>query len=129
MTVGERTMRRIATSHEWARLDGDLVSVGTVAFDKKQLGDIVYLELPKAGATSTVGQPFGEIESVKAASELFAPVDGVVVAVHGELADDLDSLKEDPYGKGWMIRIKPSKPAQLDDLMTEAQYDDFVKTL
>jgi glycine cleavage system H protein len=122
-------MLRIATSHEWARLDGDLVSVGITAYAVEQLGDIVYLELPQAGATAKAGQPFGEIESVKAASELFAPVDGEVVAVHGQLTDDLDTLKADPYGNGWMIRIKATQPTQLERLMTEAQYDEYVKTL
>lgn len=122
-------MLRIATSHEWARLDGDVVSVGITAYAVEQLGDIVYLELPKAGATTKAGQPFGEIESVKAASELFAPVDGVIVAVHSDLADDLDQLKDDPVGSGWMIRIRPQNPAQLEALMTQAQYDDYVKTL
>jgi glycine cleavage system H protein len=122
-------MLRIATSHEWARLEDNLVSVGITAYALEQLGDIVYLELPKTGTTTKAGQPFGEIESVKAASELFAPVDGVIVDVHGDLADDLDRLKEDPYDKGWMVRIRPTQPAQIDDLMTEAQYDAYLKTL
>jgi glycine cleavage system H protein len=122
-------MLKIAKSHEWARLDGDVVSVGITAYAVEQLGDIVYIELPKVGAKTKAGQAFGEIESVKAASELFAPVDGVVTAVHAALTDDLDSLKQDAYENGWMIRIRPDRPAQLDELMTEAQYDDYVKTL
>ncbi len=122
-------MLKIAKSHEWARLEGDTVAVGITAYAVEQLGDIVYLELPKVGAKTKVGQAFGEIESVKAASELFAPVDGVVTAVHDDLTDDLDALKKDAYDQGWMVRIRPDNPAQLNDLMTEAQYDEYVKTL
>jgi glycine cleavage system H protein len=122
-------MLRMAKSHEWARLDGEEVAVGITPYAIEQLGDIVYLELPKAGAKTRAGQAFGEIESVKAASELFAPVDGTVTAVHSALSDDFDALKQDAYQNGWMIRIKPDRPAQLDELMTEAQYDEYVKTL
>jgi glycine cleavage system H protein len=122
-------MMKMAKSHEWARMDGEMVLVGITAYAVEQLGDIVYLELPKVGATTKAGKAFGEIESVKAASELFAPVDGIIAAVHTALSDDLDSLKQDAYENGWMIRIKPDRPAQLDDLMTEAQYDAYVKTL
>lgn len=122
-------MLRMAKSHEWARCDGEVVSVGITAYAVEQLGDIVYIELPKVGAKVTAGQAFGEIESVKAASELFAPVDGIVTAVHAGLTDDLDALKQDAYGNGWMIRLKPAQPAQLDGLMTAVQYDDYVKTL
>ncbi len=122
-------MLRIAKSHEWARLDGEVVSVGITAYAVEQLGDIVYIELPKVGAKTKAGQAFGEIESVKAAAELLAPLDGVVLAVHTALTDDLDSLQQDAYDKGWMIRLKPDHPAQLDKLMTAGQYDDYVKTL
>lgn len=122
-------MVRMAKSHEWARLDGELVSVGITAYAIEQLGDIVYLELPKVGTRTTAGKAFGEIESVKAASELFAPLDGVVSEVHSAIADDLEALSRDAYDNGWMIRIKPDNPAQLEALMTAAQYDEYVKTL
>mgnify|MGYP001375919839 CR=1 FL=1 len=122
-------MLKFAKSHEWARLEGDTVAVGITAYAVEQLGDIVYLELPKVGAKTKAGQAFGEIESVKAASELFAPVDGVVTAVHAELTDDLDALKKDAYENGWMIRIRPANPGQLADLMDQAQYEAFLKTL
>ena len=119
----------MAKSHEWARLDGEMVSVGITAYAIEQLGDIVYVELPKPGAKTKAGKAFGEIESVKAASELYAPMDGVVMAVHTALSDDLDSLKKDAYENGWMIRIKPDNPAQLNELMTADQYEAYVKTL
>lgn len=122
-------MLKIATSHEWARLEGNTVTVGITAYAVEQLGDIVYLDLPKVGAASRAGEAFGEIESVKAASELFAPVDGVITAVNSDLADDLDTLKKDATGAGWMIQIKAENPAQLDALMTQEQYDDYLKTL
>ena len=122
-------MLKIAESHEWARLEGDTVTVGITAYAVEELGDIVYLELPKVGTRTKAGKAFGEIESVKAASELFAPVDGEVTAVNPDLADDLDALKAEPYGKAWMIRIKAAQPAQLEALMTEAQYAEYVKTL
>jgi len=122
-------MLKIATSHEWARLEGNTVTVGITAYAVEQLGDIVYLDLPKVGTATRAGEPFGEIESVKAASELFAPVDGVITAVNSDLADDLDTLKKDAVGAGWMIQIKAEKPAQLDALMTQEQYDDYLKTL
>ncbi|MBN2450662.1 MAG: glycine cleavage system protein GcvH [Lentisphaeria bacterium] len=118
---------RFAKSHEWARREGDTVTVGITAYAVEQLGDVVYLDLPRIGARVTAGAAFGEIESVKAASELFAPVDGEVVAVNGGIEDDFDILKADPYGEGWMIRIRTEDAAALDALMTEAEYHAFVK--
>ncbi len=122
-------MLRFSATHEWARLDGDLVTVGITPYAIEHLGDIVYLELPQAGASARAGEPFGEIESVKAASELFAPVDGVIAAVHSALADALDTLQKDPLGEGWMIRIRPDRPDPLAGLMTEAEYQAYLKTL
>lgn len=122
-------MLRIAKSHAWARLDGDVVVVGITAYAVKQLGEVVYIELPKVGAKTKAGQAFGEIESVKAAAELFAPVDGIVTAVHTALPDELEVLQTDAYEGGWMIRIQPDRPSQLDELMTTAQYDEYLQSL
>ncbi len=122
-------MLRIAKSHAWAKLEGDVVVVGITAYAVKQLGEVVYIELPKVGAKTKAGQAFGEIESVKAAAELFAPVDGIVTAVHTALSDELEVLQADAYEAGWMIRIRPDRLSQLDELMSAAQYDEHLKSL
>ena len=103
--------------------------MGITAYAVKQLGDVVYIELPKVGARIKAGQAFGEIESVKAAAELFAPVDGTVTAVNAPLTDELGILQADAYKAGWMIRVKPDHPSPLDDLMTMTQYEGYLKTL
>lgn len=119
-------MIKIAKTHEWARNEDGLVSVGITPYAVEALGDVVFVELPEVGTTVAAGEPFGEIESVKAASELVAPCDGEVVAVNGELEDDFDVLKTDAFGEGWMIRIQAADPAQLDSLMGEAEYAAFL---
>lgn len=122
-------MLKVAKSHAWARLEGDVVVVGITAYAVKQLGDVVYIELPKVGARIKAGQAFGEIESVKAAAELIAPVDGTVTAVNAPLTDELGILQADAYKAGWMIRVKPDHPSPLDDLMTMTQYEGYLKAL
>ena len=119
-------MIRIAKSHEWARLEDGIVSVGITPYAVDALGDVVYIELPEVGDTVTAGDTFGEVESVKAASELFAPCSGEVVAVNTDLEEDFDVLKADATGAGWMIKIKAADPSQLDGLMTEPKYAEFV---
>ena len=121
-------MLKIAKTHEWARLEDGIVTVGITPYAVDALGDVVFIELPEVGAAATAGETFGEIESVKAASELFAPCDGQIVAVNTALEDDFDVLKEDATGEGWMIRIKADDPSQLDSLLTEAEYDEFVRS-
>ena len=110
-------------SHEWARLEGDVVTVGISAHAVKQLSDLVYIELPEKGKKVKKGEPFGEIESVKAVSELFSPVDGEIIDVNAALSDNLESITKEPYGAGWMIKIKPSNPAELDRLMSAKDYE------
>jgi glycine cleavage system H protein len=114
---------RYAKSHEWARPDGGLVVVGITAYAVEQLTDVTHLQLPKAGAAVTAGKPFGEIESVKAVFDLYAPVTGEVAAVNDALASDPSPINADCYGAGWMLKIKPAAGATLDHLMTKAQYD------
>lgn len=118
---------RYMPSHEWARLEGDTVTVGISHHAVKELSDLVYIELPEKGRKLTQGEPFGEIESVKAVSELFSPVDGEVVAVNEVLADKLDGVTKEPYGAGWMIKVKASDPKQLDSLLTAEAYEKQVK--
>ncbi len=114
---------RYAKSHEWSRLDGGLVVVGITAYAVEQLTDVTHLQLPKVGAAVTAGKPFGEIESVKAVFDLYAPVTGEVAEVNGALASDPSPINADCYGAGWMLKIRPAAGATLDHLMTKAQYD------
>ena len=118
-------MLKFATTHEWAKVDGDIVTVGITDYAVEQLGDVVFVELPAVGDTAAAGEAFGEIESVKAASELIAPVSGEIVEVNNKLEDDFDVLKNDAFGDGWMIRIKADDLSVLNDLMDEAAYRAF----
>jgi len=112
--------------HEWAKKEGEGIRVGITAFAQEQLGDVVFVELPKVGAKVAQRQAFGVVESVKAVSDLFAPVSGEVVEVNGALPTAPETVNQDPYGKGWMIVVKPSKPTEWDQLLTAAQYEEFV---
>jgi glycine cleavage system H protein len=112
--------------HEWARQEGKNVRVGITAYAQEQLGDVVFVELPKVGAKVSQRQAFGVVESVKAVSDLFAPVSGEVVEANGALPAAPDTVNADPYGKGWMIVITPSKPGELNELLTAAQYEEFI---
>jgi len=114
---------RYLESHEWARQDGDLVTFGITDWAVEHLSDLVYIELPEVGAQLAKGKGFGEVESVKAVSELFAPVSGEVVEVNEELKENLDHLTSDPFGAGWMIKVRPSKPAEMDGLLDAEQYE------
>ena len=118
--------RRYTNSHEWARPEGARVSVGITAYAQESLGDVVYVELPKVGETLTKGHTFGVVESTKAVSELYAPVSGKVVEVNSPLADAPETVNQDPYEKGWMIKVEPSSPAELEALLTSDQYERVV---
>jgi len=119
---------RYNRSHEWVGLTEEggeqLAVVGISAFAVEQLTDLVYMALPTVGQTVKAGQEFGEVESVKAVSPLYSPVDGEVVAVHAELADNLEKLGEDPFGEGWIIKVKLAAGASLDGLL---DYDAYRK--
>lgn len=117
---------RYTKEHEWAKVEGDRVRVGITAYAQEQLGDVVFVELPRVGARVTQHQGFGVVESVKAVSDLFAPVSGQVVEVNGELPSAPELVNQDPYGKGWMIVIAPANAAELGNLLTAAQYEEFV---
>jgi glycine cleavage system H protein len=114
---------RYAPTHEWARLEGDLCTVGITQFAIDQLTDVIHLELPKVGKRVAANQSFGEIESVKAVSDLYAPVTGEVAQVNTQLAADPTLIAADPYGKGWMIRLKVAPGTTLDHLLTLDQYE------
>jgi glycine cleavage system H protein len=114
---------RYSESDEWVRReDGDVVC-GVTAYAAEQLGDIVYLQLPAAGAQLTRGEAFGEIESVKAVSDLFSPVSGEVLAVNEELDRDPGVINRDPYGEGWIVRVRLSDPGEYDSLLDAAAYE------
>jgi len=117
---------RYTTEHEWVLAEGDIGTVGITDHAQHELGDIVYVDLPKVGAKAEKGAPFGSVESVKAVSEVFAPVSGEVVAVSDVLADAPEKLNEDPHGAAWLVKIKLSKPEELAELMTAAQYQKHI---
>ena len=112
--------------HEWIKLDGDTATVGITDFAQGELGDIVFVELPKTGAAVAQMKPFGTIEAVKAVSELFSPITGEVVAVNSALENDATVINKDPYGEGWLIKIKVKNPIELDSLLTAEKYKEMV---
>ena len=117
---------RYTSDHEWVRIDGDLATVGITAYAAEQLGDIVFVELPGAGAALQQFATFGVVESVKAVSDLFAPLGGEVTATNPGLAASPESVNGDPYGDGWMIQLRIADPTQLGELLDAAAYDDLV---
>jgi glycine cleavage system H protein len=117
---------RYTPTHEWAYLEGDVATIGISRFAVDQLTDLIMLDLPKVGSRVTGGKSFGEIESVKAVSDLYSPVDGEVVAVNGDVAKNLELLADDPYEKGWLIKIKVSNPEEIRQLMDPETYEKKV---
>lgn len=117
---------RYTKEHEWAKLEGDKARVGITAFAQEQLGDVVFVELPKVGSKVTTMKTFGVVESVKAVSDLFAPLSGEVVEVNGDLPKKPETVNADPYGQGWMIVIKLADLKEWDGLMSAADYDKLV---
>jgi glycine cleavage system H protein len=109
-------------SHEWVAVEGKIATVGITDFAVHQLTDLVHIELPKVGRTFREGETFGEVESVKAVSDLYAPVDGEITAINDKLADDLGVLSDDPFGKGWMIKLSVADPASLARLLDRTSY-------
>jgi glycine cleavage system H protein len=120
------TELRYTREHEWARQEGERIRVGITAYAQDQLGDVVFVELPKTGAKVTQRQSFGVVESVKAVSDLFAPLSGEVVEINGDLPTAPEIVNQDPYGRGWMIVIAPSNRAEWDQLLTAQQYEQFL---
>ena len=117
---------RYSTDHEWARTEEGRVRVGITDFAQDTLGDVVFVDLPEVGTAVTAGGTFGEIESTKSVSDLYAPVGGTVVEVNGELADAPNRINDDPYGEGWICVIDPSDPAELEALLDAAGYQQLV---
>jgi glycine cleavage system H protein len=113
--------------HEWVRLDGDLAVVGITDYAQSQLGDVVYVELPEIGRRVEKGKEAAVVESVKAASEVYAPVSGEVVEINDELAADPAKVNADPMGEGWFLKLHLTDPKELDGLLDEAAYQSFVE--
>jgi glycine cleavage system H protein len=120
---------RYSKDHEWVQADVDTIRIGISDYAQAQLGDIVFIELPAVGATFSAGDEFGTVESVKAASELFTPIDCEVLEVNPKLEDGPEIVNTDPYEDGWMIEVKAGNPSQIDALMTSAQYRGMLKNL
>ena len=117
---------RYTKDHEWAKAEGTRYRVGITEYAQEQLGDVVFVELPKVGTKVTAKTSFGVVESVKAVSDLFAPLSGEIVEINAELPNTPQTVNEDPYGKGWMIVIAPSKADEWKELLTAAQYEQFL---
>lgn len=117
---------RYTSSHEYVHPEGDNGIIGITDYAQKELGDVVFVELPQVGTVLEMGDEMGSIESVKAVSSLFAPVTGEVVEVNDLLTDKPELVNTDPYGDGWMIKVKLSTPDEVEELMSAGDYDDYV---
>lgn len=117
---------RFHKEHEWVRLDGKRATVGISDFAQDALGDIVFLDLPKVGASVKVGQQIGEVESTKTTSTIYTPVSGTVSRINTDLKDHPEVVNSDPYGKGWIAVIELADPGEVDQLMTDSQYKTFL---
>ena len=118
---------RYAKSHEYVHVEGDIGTIGITDYAQKELGDVVFVELPQVGSQLEMGDDLGSIESVKAVSELFAPVGGEVIEVNEALADKPELVNTDPWGDGWMIRIRLADATEVDELMGAEEYEEFVQ--
>ena len=120
---------RFSKEHEWVEPDGDIARIGISAYAAEQLGDVVFVELPEVGKTVTAGDPLAVVESVKAASDVCAPVSGEVIEVNTELPDTPETVNAMPEKDAWFVKLKLSDPAQLDGLMDRAAYETFLSAL
>ncbi len=118
---------RYTKEHEWIRVDGGIGTVGITEHAQHALGDIVYVDLPGSGARMIAMKPFGSVESVKAVSDLFAPVSGEVLEINERLKDNPELVNSEPHGAGWMIKVRLSDPSELAALLTAEQYEEYVK--
>ena len=116
-------------SHEWARTDDNLVIVGISDYAQDSLGDVVYVELPDVGSTKKKGDPFGVVESVKAASDVYMPVSGEIVEINSALEDEPSTVNDAPFGEGWLVKIKPTDLGEVDALMNADEYEEYTKGL
>ncbi len=123
---------KFAKTHEWVRLDGDIATIGISQYAQQELGDVVYLDLPWNDVGQRIfkaGQHYGDVESVKATSELFTPVSGLLIAVNETLRDEAEIINSAPYGDGWMLKIQINDPSELEQLMDAAAYETYANSL
>jgi glycine cleavage system H protein len=116
---------KYSKEHEWVLVEGKIATVGITDFAQEQLGDVVFVELPAIGDKVTKDEAMGVVESVKAVSDVYAPVSGVVVEINDDLPDSPEMINEDAYGDGWMVKIELSDPTDLDDLLSPAEYEEY----
>ncbi len=114
--------RKYAETHEWIKMEGDLAVIGISDYAQDALGDVVFVELPKVGATFNARAAFGVVESVKAASDIYAPISGTVAAVNEKLSNAPETLNKDALGEGWIVKLRPSNPSEMDNLLDAASY-------
>lgn len=112
--------------HEWARIEGDIATVGITDYAQSELGDIVYVELPEIGKKTKQSESFGTIEAVKAVSDLFAPLSGEIIEVNSNLANQPEVINKDPYGEGWLVKIKFSSKNEINNLLDKAKYEELI---
>ncbi len=115
-----------SSEHEWCRVEGDTAVIGITDFAQGELGDVVFLELPETGSPTAAGEEFGTIEAVKAVAELYAPISGEVMEINDAVVDSPEMVNEDPYGNGWMLKIRMSDPAELDALLSAEAYGELI---
>ena len=113
--------------HEWVKVEGNIATVGITDYAQDSLGDVVYVELPQEGATVTKHEPFGVVESVKAVSDLYAPLSGSVTEVNDAIVDSPEAINEDPYGDAWMIKVEIASTGELGDLLSADEYQKFIE--
>jgi glycine cleavage system H protein len=117
---------RYHREHDWARIDGETAIFGITDYAQETLGDVVFIELPEVGAEVTAGTPYAEVESVKAVSDVYAPMSGQVIEVNEDAVDAPEMVNESPYDDGWLIKVKLSDPAEADDLMSVEEYEELL---
>jgi glycine cleavage system H protein len=116
------------SEHDWARIEGEEATFGITWYAQDALGEVVFFDPPEVGAQVTKDQSYAEVESVKAVSDVFAPLSGEIVAVNGDLADSPEKINEDPYGEGWLVRVRLSDPSEVDSLLDANAYKDLLQT-
>lgn len=118
---------RYTRDHEWLNIEGNIVTIGITDYAQESLGDIVFVEFPEEGSEVVNGETFGVVESVKAVSDLYSPVTGKVTEINDDIVESPEVVNDDPYGDGWMIKVEMNSNIELDDLLTDEEYEEFVK--
>ena len=112
--------------HEWAKIDGNVATIGVTEFAQSELGDIAWLEMPAVGDETRKGDPFGTIEAVKTVEDLYAPLSGKIIEINGELLDSPELVNEDPYGKGWIVKLEYSTESEIENLLSAEAYSELI---